>query len=358
MKLKLSQIHQGSPRTGMFTCGPIRQLVLLGSFPRFDILLRGGRKFGLDVKIVTSPDQREEFRVSDRRAVLVTKDIDSAEVSRFLRRTGVNKTHSRRETVAISFGARWIIRRETSDRLFDGNLLNVHGARLPLDRGGGGISWRIMRGDRIGVLLIHKIDDGVDTGPVLDTEDYVIPAKLRKPGEIMVDHFDRVAGFVTRFVGRIAKRKCQFVLRPQPNYLSSYNPRLHTPTHAWINWNWEPHHIESFIQAFDDPYLGARTLWRGNICLLKDCQLHTGETGRHPFQTGLVVRNNGLWLVVALAGEYSLIVETLRDENGTNMIPHIKEGDRFHTSPSLLEKALATRSAFGPMGVVTPKSNK
>ncbi len=92
--------------------------------------------------------------------------------------------------VAISFGARWIFRSEIlyGTHAFAGRLVNAHGTRLPFDRGGGGFSWRVMRGDRIGCLLLHKVDAGIDTGSVVAFEDYVIARALQTPAEIAADY--------------------------------------------------------------------------------------------------------------------------------------------------------------------------
>ena len=120
--------------------------------------------------------------------------------------------------------------------------------------------------------------------------------------------------------------------------------------HGWIDWSWPASDIEKFILAFDDPHPGARTFWRNEIVVLRNCQLHVGEIGHHPFQTGLIIRNNRKWLTVALGGEHCLLVSDARDENGRDLIPHIKEGDRFFTPQSKLDLAKMTRVRFTPTG--------
>ena len=85
-------------------------------------------------------------------------------------------------TAGLSFGAAWIFEKAFID-LFDSYLLNLHGARLPQDRGGGGFSWRILRGDRMGVSLAHQIDPGVDTGNIVAYERYLFPDHSRTPAD-------------------------------------------------------------------------------------------------------------------------------------------------------------------------------
>ena len=81
-------------------------------------------------------------------------------------------------TLGLSFGSIWIFK-EDYIKLFDGRLLNTHGARLPQDRGGGGFSWRILRNERLGYSLIHQVDAGIDTGNIVAVDEYVYPHSCR-----------------------------------------------------------------------------------------------------------------------------------------------------------------------------------
>jgi methionyl-tRNA formyltransferase len=257
------------------------------------------------------------------------------------------------EMIAMSFGARWIIDKKTRDLLFRGLVLNSHGTRLPNDRGGGGFSWRIMRGDRIGMLVLHQMDDGIDTGPIVASEEYILPRQMQTPAEHEAYYFKELSRFACDFLRRVISGTCHFEVQPQSNFSATYYPRLHTATHGWIDWSWPGADIERFILAFDDPYPGARTYWRGEAVVLRSCQLHVGEIGHHPFQVGLVVRNNRKWLTIALGGQHCLLVSDVRDENGRDLLPHIKEGDRLFTPQSKLDQAQMTRAWVTANGLKT-----
>ncbi len=279
-------------------------------------------------------------------ADIVTEDISSPDCA-----SQLNSMLLEGEMIAVSFGARWILKSKLRDTLFRGLVLNAHGTRLPNDRGGGGFSWRIMRGDRIGNLVLHQIDDGIDTGPVVLSEEYIVPRHIQTPAEHDGYYLQKLSGFICEFLKKIIAERCTFESAPQVNYSSTYYPRLHTPTHGWIDWSWPASDIEKFILAFDAPYPGARTFWKNEIVVLRNCQLHVGEIGHHAFQTGLVIRNNRKWLTVALGGEHCLLVSDARDENGRDLIPHIKEGDRLFTPQSTLDLAMTTRVQFTSTGL-------
>ncbi len=339
----------------MLSIGPVRNVVLLGAaptcFPEFKSLCE---RRGVRCIVITSPDQRQA--APQMPADIVTKDLSAAECVEAL-----NGGLVEGEMVALSFGARWIIDEKTRDRLFRGLVLNSHGTRLPNDRGGGGFSWRIMRGDRLGTLVLHQMDDGIDTGPIVVSEEYLLPRQVQTPAEHEAFYFQELRRFVCGFLDQVISAACHFETRPQPTFSATYYPRLNTPAHGWIDWSWPSEDIERFILAFDDGHPGARTYWRGETIVLRNCQLHVGEIGHHPFQIGLVIRNNRKWLTVALGGEHCLLVSDARDENGRDLLPHIKDGDRLFTPQSKLDEAKMTRAwvtadglktqVFAPSGV-------
>lgn len=330
---------------GFFEIGPLKHLVIVGApFFAADIEELCSEQ-SVKLYFLTSSDQASALEKPPEN-MLVTDSLKDAEVERFLDYKGAEP----HEVLALSFGARWIIKAAEREKLFAGNLINAHGTRLPMDRGGGGFSWRIMRGDRIGNLLLHMIDDGVDTGPIVQTEEYIIPAHLRTPEEITADYRSRLRRFILGFLGEVIAGKKACPLKIQPEYLSAYYPRLLTNKHGFIDWSWPPHELERFILAFDDPYNGASSFWNEQRVHIKSAQLHVGEAGAHPYQSGLVIRNNGRWLVVALQGQYSLIIEQVLDESGANIIDRIKLGDRLYTPSSVLDDARAERVVIGPKG--------
>lgn len=335
----------------MLSIGPVRNVVLLGasdSFSEFRTLCEAS---GVNCVVITSPDQQRA--TPQLSADIVTDEISSPACAERLARL-----LSDGEMVALSFGARWILKQNVRERLFRGLVLNAHGTRLPNDRGGGGFSWRIMRGDRIGNLVLHRIDDGIDTGPIVLSEEYIVPRNIQTPAEHERHYLHELTGFICGFLKRVFSKRCDFDVAPQLNYSSTYYPRLHTPTHGWIDWSWPASDIDKFILSFDNPYPGARTLWRDKVAVLRDCQLHVGEIGHHPFQTGLVIRNNLKWLAVALGGEHCLLVSDIRDESGNDLMPQIREGDRLVTPKSTLDEAMQTRVQFTASGLKQPVQSR
>jgi methionyl-tRNA formyltransferase len=328
----------------MVSIGPVRNVILLGAANFFSVFRSLCETNGVECIVVTSPDQRRAM--PQLQADIVTEDLSSAECV-----DKINRMLREGEMITLSFGARWIIDKKIRDTLFRGLVLNSHGARLPNDRGGGGFSWRIMRGDRIGTLVFHQMDDGVDTGPIVVSEEYIVPRHIQTPAEHERLYMQELSDFTCSFLKRVFSERCDFESTPQLNFNSTYYPRIHTPTLGWIDWSWSAPDIEKFILSLDDPHPGARTFWRAKAVVLRNCQLHVGEIGHHSFQKGLIIRNNQKWLTVALNGEHCLLVSDVRDQNNRDLMPHIKEGDRFFTLQSKLDLAKMTRVRVTPTGL-------
>src|SRR5215813_11305266 len=150
------------------TLGPIRRLLLLGGG---DLLLRlaeTGWRCGLAVDVITSPDQaKEKLPGSGRSLAAALRAIDTKPtVVAKLDQTAPQLAGDADTTLALSIGARWIFRPDKIERWFGGKLFNLHGTRLPQNRGGGTWSWQILTGNRFGFCQLHQVDGGTDTGPI------------------------------------------------------------------------------------------------------------------------------------------------------------------------------------------------
>lgn len=250
-------------------------------------------------------------------------------------------------SLGMSFGAPWIFRRALIERL-NGHLYNMHNAPLPRHRGGGGFSWRILQGDRSGACLIHRVDEGTDTGPIVWRRDFDYPEECRIPADFISHTTTRGADLVREFLGHIL----QTGTLPGPGLaqegaFSTYWPRLHTDTHAWIDWRWSAREIERCICAFDDPYAGAQTSIEGNVVRLKQARLADDGERFHPLQYGVVYRITDAIYVACRDGG----VRIGQVITSGNRLPRL--GDRFTTTEDMLWSALKARVWYDASGART-----
>lgn len=328
----------------------IKRVVLLGGGPLLTALVRWCKSKSIDISVITAPRHAKEIiekgkslksiLSNEKVSFLVTENINSDEVVKFLGYLN--------STFYLSIGAAWIFKRNIIKNLFDEKLLNLHGTRLPQNRGGGGFSWQIMMGNRLGFCQLHLVDSGVDTGNIVKTEEFLYPPSCRIPKHYQEIYIKKNINFVTNFIEEIRQGGIAVDTSKQTEYFSSYFPRLSTRDHGWINWNDEIMQLERFICAFDEPYEGAKCFWRDQTVFIKKVCVNLQDQNFHPYQSGIVYRKNDNWLNVCANGG-SLIIEDITDLKGNNLIQKIKVGDILVTKSKTLDER-TKRVVFLPSG--------
>ena len=173
----------------------------------------------------------------------------------------------------VSLGARWIFNSDIIKNVMNNHLVNFHVSRLPFDKGGGGFSWRILNKDRINNQLVYLVDEGIDTGPIITSSASIFPSECKIPKDFELFYRRDFDIFFKDFILDI-KNGSSFSLKPQQNYIGSYNPRLNTDKNGWIDWSWTTEKLEAFINAFDEPYAGASTLINNQRVRIKNVLVH------------------------------------------------------------------------------------
>ncbi len=257
--------------------------------------------------------------------------------------------------IGISISAPWIFKKDLIES-FKGNLYNSHGAKLPKDRGGGGLSWRIMNNNKLGYSVIHKIDIGIDTGNIILYNEYLFPNHCKVPADYEKYALNENIQLFRLFIDRkISNLQCDNI--SQPPYLSTYFPRLNSETHGYINWNWSGKDIHSFICAFDNPYCGASSFINNKKIRLKNSTFITEDGVFHPFQQGLIYRINSTSVFIACF-DGSIILENILDDEDNDVLKNIKLGDRIYTPIEYLDAAMISRVNYNADGIINKNERK
>ena len=311
------------------------------------------RDSSLKIIVLSSPRHLDsaiddEGRFRDAVAATGTPIVDlPALTAAALNGLGVDLSHA----AAFSVAAPWIIKQDVID-LLGGRIYNCHGARLPQDRGGASTSWQIMRGNRYGFALIHRVDAGIDTGDIVDFQEFLYddggtPLEYQRRYEReTLALLERVTPAILR--GEEPRRLAQ------PPYLSTYWPRLNTEVHGWIDWSWSGVDLLRFVAAFDEPYDGAHTLLNDRTVCLKGCTFDASDGPFHPFQSGLIYRVSDRYAAVC-ATTGSLLVTRMFDQRREPLaLTALKPGDRLFTPAARLEDARRARVRYTPSGLGDP----
>ena len=327
--------------------GPIQSVVLMGGGVVLYQLAQAIQEMGLPVEVWMAPRHATETIPGGRSLELSLGDRKIPH--EVLSKLEVDQTPLTRVTpgtLGLSLGAAWIFREDVI-RLFQNHLLNCHGAALPSDRGGGGASWPILRGDRKGLSALHLVDLGVDTGPIVAARRYTYASTCRIPKDYYEEKARRDFPFLLSFIRQVRKG-CSFHLLPQDHSRSTHWPRLETDLHGAIDWRWSVEEIERFICAFDDPYAGAFTQWSGQTVRLKGCIRTQSDPVFHSFQSGLIYRVDSDGVCVACRGGNLKIRSLVSENSGASL--RVRVGDRLWTPDTVLEKARETRVTHLPSG--------
>jgi len=151
----------------------LKTVVFLGAAKNFKEVIKINSDLNIKTLIITSPDQKKIIEKGIKINV-----FDSINES-FKKLIG--KQCKIKNTLFASIGARYIFKKQTIENYLLNNLVNFHGTRLPLDAGGGRISWAVMREDRINNQLVNLITEGIDSGPIIETKSSLYPGHCRIP---------------------------------------------------------------------------------------------------------------------------------------------------------------------------------
>ncbi len=329
-------------KNNQFSIKNLKNIVFLGEDKCLKDFIEFNETLGIRSEIITSPHQAKN----------IDKSLSFKKFSKLDKKfqSYIRSNFKIDETLFVSVASRWIFKEELINKFFKKNLINFHGARLPFDSGGGGFSWNIMRNDRICVQLAHLITKEIDKGPILSYEKFLYPYECKTSKDFYNFYNEKFKLFFKKFIFGLKKKK-KHTLIPQPDYIGRYNPRLLTKKDGWIDWSQSSEEIVNFINAFDDPYEGASTMIGKEKCRIKKTQLHGGEGKNHPFMSGLVLRNDKNWIVVATRDNNCLIIEKVLDSKNKNIINKIRPGQRFFTLSQKLDYSKSKRIIFDSKGL-------
>ena len=325
-----------------FSFKKLKNIVFIVYSDLIEELLKISKLYGLKTLIITSSDQAKKYNKNIQYKILDKQDLNFKKY--------VLKNVKVEETLFVSLGSRIIFSKEIIENFFKYNLVNFHSSRLPLDSGGGNISWRILRNDRIENQLVHLVNETIDGGPIIKSSKSIFPKNCHLPIEHEKFCNKNFLIFFDKFVKELKNSKV-FKLYPQVDYIGRYNPRLNTDINGWIDWSLKSSDLIKFIDAFDDPYTGAKTTINDKVVKIKKAQLHGGDSSNHPFMSGIISRHDKEWLVVSTVDENMLIIECVLDNKDNNILAKIKVGDRFVTPTDKIFLSKKIRPKYNSKGL-------
>lgn len=170
---------------------------------------------------------------------------------------------------------------------------NVHASLLPKYRGAAPIQTVILNGDDKTGLTIMRMEEGLDTGPILLQEEYSI-LKEETAGHLHDRLAIKAGEFTIKWLNQMSHESMEE--RPQDHSEASYAPKL-TKAISMIEWTQPASRVSATIRALD-PRPGAYTTWQDKrIKLFSSGIAHNRQHDMIPGR-------------IASQGEAGLIIET------------------------------------------------
>jgi len=141
---------------------------------------------------------------------------------------------------------------------FPRGCVNVHGSLLPAYRGAAPVQWAVIHGERETGVTIMKLDEGMDTGPML-LERRLAIGEDETAGQLAT----RLAavGAEALVEGLAAIEAGTAVEEAQDSTRASYAPMLEK-THGQVDWAKSAEQIRNLVRGVD-PWPGATTTLGG-----------------------------------------------------------------------------------------------
>lgn len=204
---------------------------------------------------------------------------------------------------------------------FVDRIIGFHPAALPRLRGRAAIPWTILQQEPITASTLFWIDQGTDTGAVLDQHFFHV-APLETAASLYARHMAALALMLDRSLGPLARGEMSRLA--QDERCATWAARR-TPMDGLIDWQRPAADVARLVRASGHPYPGAFTRMNG-------MQLHIwsaipGEGGaRHLAQPGQVVARAADGFHV-MCGQGTLLSVT--EWSGTDKPPrlHVMLGD-------------------------------
>ncbi len=184
--------------------------------------------------------------------------------------------------------------------------VNIHGSLLPRWRGAAPIHRAILSGDSTTGITIMRMDEGLDTGPVLSTQEHVI-----EPGATAADLHDALADVGAKLLLETLEPWCRGSIteQAQQSEFATYAAKLEKQE-AMIDWTQSAAQIDRQIRAFN-PWPVAETLLQGERTRIWKARVNHAAEPVAEVTPGKVLRcqRDGFWVQT---GEGVLAIEELQ----------------------------------------------
>jgi methionyl-tRNA formyltransferase len=147
--------------------------------------------------------------------------------------------------------------------------INLHPSLLPKYRGRAPINWAIIHGEKEVGLTAHFVDEGVDTGPIIEQEQVTV-----SDDEYIGDILNKLYPIYYSLSEKVLRQITNGTADPKPQDItnSKIYPRR-KPEDGKIDWSKSAQEIRNLVRAVSKPYPGAFFFYEGKKYTVWRCQI-------------------------------------------------------------------------------------
>jgi methionyl-tRNA formyltransferase len=256
----------------------VPRIVFMGT-PKFAVAsLRACLRLGEVVAVVTQPDKPkgrgQEVGMSEVKALALERGLSVLQPPKIRGTPFAQELAALKPDVAVVAAYGKILPKDVLDAPRLG-CVNVHGSLLPRFRGAAPIQWAIASGDGVTGVCLMKMDEGMDTGPVIARAQAPIA-----PEETSPTLYEKLAPLGASLLEQhlLPYLEGQRPLEPQPAEGVVMAPML-KKEHGKLDFQREATELERRLRAFT-PWPGLYTTYQGQG--LKLLQVKVGQGSGRP----------------------------------------------------------------------------
>ncbi|TVT29852.1 methionyl-tRNA formyltransferase [Salinicoccus cyprini] len=149
-------------------------------------------------------------------------------------------------------------------------VIGYHPTALPKYRGRAALPWLVLLGEQESKSSLFFIDEGMDSGDIIDQETYLIGEK-----DYAHDVYHASNEALERMLGRVLeKMKHDAVTATQQNADEATYLLKRTPEDGRIDWNASAHDIYRLVRATSRPYPGAFSFYKDHKIIIWEASVH------------------------------------------------------------------------------------
>jgi len=227
-----------------------------------------------------------------------------------------------RPDLGVSISYNQILRRPILDSARIG-IVNFHAGKLPLYRGRNVINWAIINGESEIGLTAHFVDEGIDTGDIINQ--ITLPILWKDGyGDVLNRVVENFPHFASEVLDRIASGR--ITTQPQTELPGTYFPGREDGD-EWLDWSDTSLNLYNKIRAISRPGPGARTSL-GHAEVIIWSAVYDESWPKYIATPGQVSGWSGDGVIVK-TGDSTLVLREVQTEQGTCEKPSWRIGTRL-----------------------------